>query len=212
MYQKKYFIWVDEAGRGAWAWPVIAWAFCIESDFDFDVLSWLTDSKKLTPKKREILFYQIEQLVKNGKCYAAFWESSAGIIDWVWIREANRLAMKEAIDWIFLQLIQEKNEFDYEIQIDGRDNYDFEWYPKERIKYIVRWDLTVPVISAASIIAKVTRDRKMCDFSAYCPEYQFSLHKGYGTKKHHDALLYYGIHSLHRKSYAPVKALISEKA
>jgi ribonuclease HII len=61
-------------------------------------------------------------------------------------------------------------------------------------------------------VAKVKRDKIMCDFSADYPQYGFSFHKGYGTKKHHEALLYYGIHQLHRKSYAPVKALISEKA
>lgn len=101
---------------------------------------------------------------------------------------------------------------DYTILIDGRDNYLFEGIPREKVTYIIRGDVTEPAISAASIVAKVIRDRKMCDFSEYSPEYGFALHKGYGTKKHHDALLYYGIHTIHRKSYAPVKALISEEA
>lgn len=204
-----YLIWVDEAWRGAWAWPVVAWAFCVEFDFDFSVLPWLTDSKKLSPEKRERLFQTLEKLKKEGKCFATFGESSAEIIDTVGIREANRLAMKSALASILNGLPKGVN---YSILIDGRDNYAFEGIGKEKVKYIVKWDLTEPVISAASIVAKVTRDRKMCDFSADCPEYWFSLHKGYGTKKHEEALHYYGIHSLHRKSYAPVKALISDKA
>jgi ribonuclease HII len=77
------------------------------------------------------------------------------------------------------------------------------------IHYLIHGDALIPAISAASIIAKVTRDRMMCDFHEDFPEYGFDTHKGYGTRKHHDALLHYGITYLHRKSYAPVKALIS---
>jgi ribonuclease HII len=207
---KRYLIWVDEAGRWAWAGPVVAWAFCVEIDFDFSLFPGLTDSKKLSPQKREMLLEIIEKLASDGKCYFSWWESSAATIDTVGIREANRRAMEMALKGVLKKFSIPNT--DFKVLIDGRDNYAFEGIVKEKITYIVRWDLTEPVISAASIVAKVKRDRIMCDFSADCPEYGFSHHKGYGTKKHHESLLYYGIHTLHRKSYAPIKALISEKA
>ena len=99
-----------------------------------------------------------------------------------------------------------------QIQIDGKDNYTFSSIPSSKVSYIIRGDLTEPVISAASIVAKVSRDRRLCDFSVEYPLYGFSSHKGYGTKKHQDALLSYGITPLHRKSYAPVKRLISSNS
>lgn len=135
--------------------------------------------------------------------------SSHEVIDHLGIREANRLAMAEAI-----RQIREKTPFikkSYEIRIDGRDNYLFDAIPKENIRYIVRGDLTDKAISAASIIAKVTRDHMMCEYSEKFSLYHFDLHKGYGTSKHQSAMLYHGISPIHRKSYAPVKALISKE-
>lgn len=78
-----------------------------------------------------------------------------------------------------------------------------------KISYCVHGDALIPAISAASVVAKVTRDRMMCDFHEDFSEYGFDTHKGYGTRKHHDALINYGISPIHRKSYAPVKSLIS---
>lgn len=77
------------------------------------------------------------------------------------------------------------------------------------IFYIIHGDSLVPVISAASIVAKVIRDRIMCEFHEDFPQYGFDSHKGYGTRKHQDSLINYGITPIHRKSYAPVKRLIS---
>ncbi len=96
-----------------------------------------------------------------------------------------------------------------EILIDGRDNYLFENIDNDMVRYIVRGDLTQKCISAASIVAKVTRDRKMCDFSVEYRGFYFDLHKGYGTRKHEEALMVYAITPIHRKSYAPIKRLIS---
>lgn len=76
------------------------------------------------------------------------------------------------------------------------------------ITYIIGGDALSPAISAASVVAKVTRDRMMCDFHEDFPEYGFASHKGYGTRKHREAMIHYGITPLHRKSYAPVKSLI----
>jgi ribonuclease HII len=80
------------------------------------------------------------------------------------------------------------------------------------IYYVIHGDLLIPAISAGSIIAKVTRDRMMCDFHEDFPEYGFDRHKGYGTRKHNESLLNYGITPIHRKSYAPVKRLISHES
>ncbi len=79
---------------------------------------------------------------------------------------------------------------------------------KTVIAYHIQWDLLFPQISAASIIAKVIRDRMMCEYSEDFPEYGFHLHKGYGTRRHSEMMINYGISPIHRKSYAPVKALI----
>jgi ribonuclease HII len=88
----------------------------------------------------------------------------------------------------------------------------FDDIPKQHSRqcsYVIEGDSLVPCISAASIIAKVSRDRLMCEFDKEYPGYSFWLHKGYGTKKHMDALLNNTITNIHRKSYAPVKKLIS---
>lgn len=84
----KYLIGIDEAGRGSWAWPVTAGIFAIPLGFDFDVLPFLTDSKKLTSEKREVLYTLIEKLSSEGKCYFAAASSPAEVIDSVGIREA----------------------------------------------------------------------------------------------------------------------------
>jgi ribonuclease HII len=207
--EKSYIIGIDEAWRGPWAWPVVAWGFLCQFDFDFSVFPGLTDSKKCSEKKREELYNLIE--IRSEKWWYAFAsaEKSAEEIDILGIREANRQAMEEVIH-ILIHSIPSWSK--YIIQIDGRDNYKFRGIDSEKIYFIIHGDLTEKVISAASIVAKVTRDRKMCDFSVEYPEYNFNLHKGYGTRKHQEALLHYGITPLHRKSYAPIKRLISDNS
>lgn len=174
-------------------------------DFDFSIFPGLTDSKKLTPKDRDRLYALISHAVSEDVIFAVGIQD-AEVIDRVGIREANRLAMQDALTQILEQIPLNRIT---EIQIDGRDNYRFDTIDAKKVRYIVRGDLTEPVISAASILAKVTRDRMMCDFSLKYDGYDFHLHKGYGTSKHQKALLTYGITSLHRKSYAPIKRLIS---
>jgi len=85
-----------------------------------------------------------------------------------------------------------------------------EWHTT-KIHYVIHGDHLIPIISAASIIAKVTRDQLMRDFSVKYPNYWFAQHKGYGTEKHRQAIINYGISSLHRKTYAPMKSLISRE-
>jgi ribonuclease HII len=222
--KKIYHIWVDEAGRWPWAWPVVAGGFLCETWFDFGQFSWkINDSKKIQEKNRENLFSDIERIMGYGWCRYTFSYRDAEVIDSIGIREANRQCMEEVIIWL-LQYIEEEEEI--HIHIDGCDNYifgvdNFEyifakkkewrkiniWNPKT-IEYIIHGDALIPEISCASIVAKVTRDRMMCDFHEDFPLYWFDSHKGYGTSKHHLALLNYGITPIHRKSYAPVKKLI----
>lgn len=229
-FMKHWIIGIDEAWRGAWAWPVVAACFACQVDFDFSCWSELDDSKKLTPKKRELLFENILKTDTSGKYYFSVGMSDAECIDTVGIREANRRAMLTALQWLPETVWMNQN---ISIYIDGRDNYQFpemgeklgdivyvRWkrypsleniqtsHPRECI-FVIEGDSVVPCISAASIVAKVTRDKQMCEFDKEYVWYDFSLHKGYGTKKHMDALINNTITNIHRKSYAPVKKLIS---
>ncbi len=203
----KYLIGIDEAWRGAWAWPVVAGAFCAGLNFDFSCFPGLTDSKKISYKNRERLYSLIEASSLRWECFFASGSIDAEVIDRVGIREANKLAMQEAL----YQVLEKVPIADIsQILIDGRDNYIFEGIDATRVRYIVWGDLTEKSISAASIVAKVTRDRKMCDFSVEYWDFHFDLHKGYGTRKHQQALMIYAISPIHRKSYAPIKRLISD--
>lgn len=228
-----YLLGIDEAGRWPWAWPIVAGWFLIETSLLWEVfswLSWLTDSKLLDEKNRERICMDISQFEKAGKCSTRFALRDASEIDRLGIREANRQCMEEVIGWLIEHISSEDQ---IEIYIDGCDNYEFQipdityrFAKKKRknsdreipalslleairiLTYVIAGDKSVPVISAASVIAKVSRDRLMCEYSEKFPVYGFETHKGYGTKKHRDALINYGITSIHRKSYEPIKRLI----
>ncbi len=296
---KHYIIGIDEAGRGAWAWPVVAWGFLVEKHLSSTLsktIPGIKDSKKLDRKKREDIFSTIEYLTHKNECQFAFAYRDAHIIDSIWIREANRECMED----IILSLMQFIEDSDtVEIWIDGCDNYTFAvedfdyafakkkvrwktingekgshlddkqliggsggkhclsddenletaeqsekervwftpetfrtfghestekpidtlvmgsiwkpqlWKEKSSITFLINGDNLHPIISLWSIIAKVVRDRIMCEYNEDFPLYGFSDHVGYGTRKHQEALNNYNITSIHRKSYAPVKRLIS---
>ena len=185
---------VDEAGRGPLVGSVVAAAVAFPLGFKIDGL---TDSKKLSEKKREALYNQI-----TSECYWSFAQSNSNEIDQVNILEATMLAMKKAVEQ--LMLLIEDNSQKISVLIDGNRCPDI-----ENCRAIVKGDLTEPVISAASIIAKVTRDRQMIELDQKYPEYGFSKHKGYGTKAHLEALANFGpIQGQHRFTFAPVKKLI----
>ena len=185
---------VDEAGRGPLVGSVVAAAVAFPPDFRIDGL---TDSKKLSEKKREALYNQITR-----ECYWSFAQSNSNEIDQINILEATMLAMKKAVEQLMLLL--EDNSQTISVLVDGNRCPDI-----ENCRAIIKGDLTEPVISAASIIAKVTRDRQMIALDQEHPEYGFAKHKGYGTRAHLEALANFGpIQGQHRFTFAPVKKLI----
>ena len=183
---------IDEAGRGAWAGPVVAGLVILPDDI---FISGLDDSKKLAEKKREALYEEITDKaldISVGLC-------TSSVIDRKNILKATYMAMKKAVSTM-------KMRPDI-IFIDGRPVPDMGFSQVS----IVRGDSKSVSIAAASIIAKVTRDRMMKEFSLLYPEYGFEKHKGYGTKLHMKTLDKYGICPIHRKTFKPVKEVLNKK-
>jgi ribonuclease HII len=180
---------VDEVGRGPLAGPVVAAAVILDPSQPIDGL---TDSKKLTEKKRQQLAIEIKQ-----KAYAyCISRAEPSEIDQINILQASLLAMQRAVEGLAIT--------PNHCLVDGNK------LPKLAMtaEAIVKGDLTEPAISAASIIAKVARDLEMVEMDQRYPEYGFAKHKGYPTKLHMQALESAGVTDIHRKSFAPVaKAL-----
>ena len=173
---------IDEAGRGPLAGPVYAAAVWLPEGL---VLDGLNDSKKLSEKKREALFPVIlENAVSYGIGFATEQE-----IDEINILQATFLAMRRAFDAM-------QKRCDYAL-IDGNRMPPLP-VPGETI---VKGDAKSPSVAAASILAKVSRDRVMLEYAKQYPEYQFEKHKGYGTKVHVEALHTYGPSPIHRKTF-----------
>ena len=184
---------VDEAGRGPLAGSVVAAAVAFPANV---YLEGLKDSKKLTEKKREDLYAQIAE-----QCHWSVAEASSIEIDEINILQATLLAMKRSINNLQNEFFSSSHENIFRILVDGNQCPDL-----PNCLAIVKGDLIEPVISAASIIAKVTRDRQMNELDLKYPEYGFSRHKGYGTKEHLIALSKYGpIKGIHRYTFAPIK-------
>ena len=173
---------VDEAGRGPLCGPVVAAACILPTGL---VLEGLNDSKKLTEKKREKLF---DEICKNAISYSIA-ESSVEEIDEYNILEASLLAMRRAIDGLSVKA-------DFAL-IDGNVSRDFQL----PVRAVVHGDATSPSIAAASILAKVTRDRLCVDLDREYPQYGIAKHKGYGTRVHMDALREHGPSPIHRKQF-----------
>lgn len=173
---------VDEAGRGPLCGPVVA-AACILPDGLF--IEGLNDSKKLTEKKREALF---DIICESAVAYCIA-EASVEEINKLNILEADLLAMRRAIDGLSVKA-------DFAI-IDGNIARDFQ-IPAMAV---VKGDSRSMNIAAASILAKVTRDRMCIDLDAQYPQYEIAKHKGYGTKAHMEALRKYGPSPIHRTKF-----------
>ena len=173
---------VDEAGRGPLAGPVVAAACILPDGF---IIDGLNDSKKLTEKKREMLF---DIIIENAVDFSIAM-ASVDEIEEINILNASMLAMRRAIDGL-------KVKPDLAL-IDGNTSRGFS-LPTETV---VGGDAKSPSIAAASILAKVTRDRMCYEFDKAFPKYGFAKHKGYGTKLHIEAIKAYGVTPIHRPSF-----------
>lgn len=182
---------VDEAGAGPLCGDVVAAAVILNPD---DPIPELTDSKKLTEKKRECLFDEIREKAVDF-CVAS---ASVEEIDRLNILNARMLAMTRAVEGLRVPC-------DHAL-IDGNK------LPKLNIPAtaLIKGDARVAAISAASVLAKVQRDRDMVAMEDRFPGYGFAKHKGYGTKLHLEALETLGPCEIHRRSYAPVKRLLAK--
>ncbi len=174
---------VDEAGRGPLAGPVCAAAVILPPDLEIEGLN---DSKKLSEKKRDALYDIItEKALAYGIAMATEQE-----IDEINILQATFLAMRRAVEQLSL-----RPSF---VLVDGNREPDLGGLP---LKTIVKGDSLSANIAAASILAKVTRDRYMIEMDGRYPQYGFAVHKGYGTQKHYEALRQYDACPIHRRSF-----------
>lgn len=190
-YQGNLLAGCDEVGRGPLAGDVVAAAVILDPE---NPILGLDDSKKLTEKKRDLLFDEIKLKAKSW-CVA---RASVAEIDSINILQASLLAMHRAVQGLHIQP-------EY-VLVDG--NKLPKWnYTAEAV---VKGDSRVAAISAASILAKVVRDREMVEMDKQYPGYGLADHKGYPTKVHMDALDKLGITPIHRTSYAPVRAKIEQ--
>jgi ribonuclease HII len=183
---------VDEVGRGPLAGPVTAAAVMFNAKSKINKID---DSKKLSPGQREELFNQI---ISNSKFAIGF--ATVGEIDKLNILQASLLAMKRSVD-----SLKEKNAT---ILIDGKFSFDS---TNKNIKTFIKGDQLYPSIAAASIVAKVVRDRYMTILSKKYQNYGWEQNAGYGTSKHIQALKIHGITPFHRKSFAPVHNILLAK-
>lgn len=184
---------VDEVGRGPLAGPVVAAAVILDPA---NIPDGLNDSKKLTGKKRETIF---DEIVSTSQ--VAWTSLPAATIDAMNIRTASLLAMTISVDRLMIKADA--------ALIDGKD------VPDGLIhigKAFVKGDARSVSIAAASIVAKVVRDRMMVQADQHFPEYGFSGHKGYGSKAHRDAIAKHGPCAIHRRSFSPIKQMIEAEA
>lgn len=179
---------LDEVGRGCWAGPLVAGAVLLRQP-----ITGLKDSKQLSARQRNSLSLIIyEQAVATG-------------LGWVFPVEIDRLGLTASVGLAMRRAI-EQIKFDYnEVIIDG----NFNFFPTDqRAKAIIKADATVPAVSAASIIAKVARDRYMAIAAEQYPGFGFERHVGYGTAEHLLALKNFGITPEHRQSYRPIRTIM----
>jgi ribonuclease HII len=182
----------DEAGRGAWAGPLVAAAVILPKDFKAPGLN---DSKKLSAAQRERLFEVIRR-------EALAWQTcviSIEVIDRHGVGRANLDALQQSARELKIQP-------DF-VLVDGFE-IDFGQIPSKRV---IHGDARVMTIAAASIVAKVTRDRMMVGYHKKYPHYHFHRHKGYGTALHHQALKLHGVTQLHRRSFEPIRKIVNHK-
>ncbi|MHB8710628.1 MAG: ribonuclease HII [Minisyncoccota bacterium] len=188
----RFVLGVDEAGRGPLAGPVAVGVVAVPEEFDVaEEFPGVADSKKLSEKKREKLFGMLEARVALGDARFVVEFENADVIDREGIAVAVRRALARGVNALAPDAASVR------IQLDGALRAPRE-YAQETI---INGDELIPLISLASIAAKVTRDRLMIELSARYPLYGFEKHKGYGTKAHYETLKKYGLCAIHRHSF-----------
>ena len=181
---------VDEVGRGCLAGPVVAAAVILKNPNNSEI----NDSKKISKKKRE----ELSLYIKKNSIFS-IGEASVQEIDKFNILKASLLAMKRAIQNLASQPMS--------VLVDG----NFKPIEDSNVFTIVKGDTKSISIAAASIVAKVYRDKLMTKFSEIHPEYKFENNSGYGTKEHQNALLKFGVTPIHRRSFKPIHYILSNK-
>lgn len=183
---------IDEVGRGCWAGPLLVVAARLTGNLP----DGLKDSKVLSKKKRELYKYEIELACDIGEG----WVTPAEI-DHLGLTESMKLATKRALAGL-------EARYNETIIFDGNINFCDVRYSKASA--IIDADALFPIVSAASIYAKVTRDKMMSELPDRYDVYGFASHVGYGTKVHIQALAEHGVSDIHRKSYAPIKKILDK--
>lgn len=213
-YKYDFLIGIDEAGRGPLAGPVAVGVFAVRSKNAKKILKMFKgarDSKKMTPSAREAVFLLIKKAQKLGFIQFAVSFSSAKKIDDVGIVPAIKLALNKSLKKIEKNLVEESPKIglgtqgrprlildNYKVLLDGSLKAPARYIDQ---KTIIRGDDSEPVISLASICAKVLRDRAMVRLSKKYPLYGFEVHKGYGTAAHYKAIKKHGFSKEHRRSF-----------
>ncbi len=187
----QYTIGIDEAGRGPLAGPVAVGAVKISTDFNKKFFTSIKDSKKLSREERELWFSLALEEKKNNNLDFAVSLVSEKIIDRKGITYAIRLGIKRCL---MALRASEDNQVFLDGGIKAPDKFSHQLT-------VIKGDEKIPVISLASIMAKVVRDRRMEKISKKFPKFRFETHKGYGTYMHRQALLEYGSTEVHRKTF-----------
>ena len=188
---------IDEVGRGPWAGPLVVGAVVLPESH---TIEGLTDSKKLSAKKRQ----QLDMLIREQ---AVGWG-----LGWVYASELDTIGLSAALKLATVRAVEAVRAPYHEIIIDGTINFLKETSKGPYVTLLPKADLLIPAVSAASIIAKVARDEYMAQQDTVYPEYGFGSHVGYGTARHRAALDTHGITPLHRRSFAPIAALVKSGA
>ncbi len=184
---------IDEVGRGALCGPVVSCAVLLrQSILKENMVKEINDSKKLTEKKRD----ELSKFIKKFSIYS-YGMASNEEVDCLNILKATTLSMQRSFERF--------SEFPNKVRIDGTESFHL----NKRTSFLIKGDQKSVAIAAASILAKTHRDSIMKEFSKKFPEYDWNKNKGYGTKKHVEAIRKFGITFLHRKSFISQKILNS---
>lgn len=181
---------IDEVGRGCWAGPLVAGAVILH-----EPIEGLKDSKKLGAARREEL-----ALIINLQAVAVG-------LGWVDAATIDRVGLTTAVKWAMERALEAIGQDYDEIIIDGQLNF---LEDNLKAKAVIKADDSVPSVSAASIVAKVARDKYMAEMAALYPHYGFDRHVGYGTALHLERLKKHGISKLHRQSFKPIREMVQQ--